>query len=375
MDREDMPEIIIAHQTVTDGDAIGHDILGMYDILTQLGYKVNIFAENYLGKAKSYNVNVAKINELSESNDNILIYHHSIFWENGEKLLLKFRGKIIFKYHNITPYDYFKNYSDTHYARCYQGIEQTKRLIQKYGECIWWGDSTYNIQNLQDLGLDIKLCLVVPPFNVLDELGTIEPNFEIIESLVNNKSNNVLFVGRVAPNKGHKHLVETINVYRQMYGSAIHLWVVGSLDHNDSKSYNNEIINLVNKYGLTKNITLTDKLPIEDIKAYYLACDSFLCMSEHEGFCVPIIEAQKLMLPLVTFGGSALTETVGQNQIIINSFDYDFAASALFTIFSDKHVNKFCIHHGLVNVNSRFSKETIKSTFVSSFNKSLGADT
>lgn len=369
-----MPEIIIAHQTVTDGDAIGHDILGMYDILTQFGYKSYIFAENYLGKAKSYHVNAAKINELSENNSNILIYHHSIFWENGEKLLLKFRGKIIFKYHNITPHDYFKNYSDTLYARCYQGIEQTKRLVQKYGECMWWGDSRYNNQNLQEFGLDPKFCMTVPPFNVLDELEAIEPNFEIIDSLVNNKNNNILFVGRVAPNKGHKYLIEIINAYQQMYGSTIHLWIVGSLDHNDCKSYNNEIINLINKYGLTQNITLTDKLPIEDIKAYYLACDAFLCMSEHEGFCVPIIEAQKLMLPLVTFGGSALSETVGQNQIIVNDFDYDFAASALFTIFSDKRVSKFCIHHGLINVNSRYSREIIKSTFISAFYQLIEAD-
>lgn len=370
-----MQNIIIAHQTVAEGDAIGHDILGMCDTLNQLGYKAHIYAENYLGKAKHYEIDSVKLSKLSKSSNNLLIYHHSIFWENGEKILSTFNGRKIFKFHNITPSDYFRNYSDSLYARCHHGIEQTKRLVKKYGECIWWGDSNYNCQNLQELGVLHDFCLTVPPFNVLSELVSIEPNFEIVDSLVNNRKNNILFLGRVAPNKGHKHLIETINIYRQMYGTAVHLWIVGSIDNNECKSYNDELARLIRDYGLTKNITFTDKLSIEDIKAYYLACDSFLCLSEHEGFCVPIIEAQKLMLPIVTLGGSALCETIGQNQIIVDNLDYNFAASALYTIYSDDRVNKFCIHNGLANVDSRFAKDIIKNKFISAFYESFEVNT
>jgi glycosyltransferase involved in cell wall biosynthesis len=213
---------------------------------------------------------------------------------------------------------------------------------------------------------------VVPPFNVIDELDGIEPNFNLIDSIVNNKKNNILFVGRVAPNKGHMHLIETINAYKNMFDSNVHLWVVGALDTDNCKLYNEQLSALIKKHGLDNDITFSGKQPIENLKAYYLACDEFLCTSEHEGFCVPIIEAQKLMLPVISLGGTALSETVGKNQIILKNTDYDYAASALFTLFTDENIRKFCRNYGLINYNSRFTNAAIKEQFIYALNDFMG---
>jgi hypothetical protein len=77
------------------------------------------------------------------------------------------------------------------------------------------------------------------------------------------------------------------------------------------------------------------------------------------------------MLPVVTYGGAALRETAGINQIIMDSFDYTFAASALFTIFTDEKVRNFCKKHGRINVDSRFSSEKIKNKFLSEFARTV----
>ena len=354
-----MANIIIAHQTITDRDAIGHDILGMYEALIEQGHDVYACCEYCLGKAK-YLPTASSVNKnLFKDKDSIIIYHHSIFWEEGDKILSEFKGRKFFKYHNITPSEYFIDFSDINYQKCKDGIEQTKRLVRRFKDSHWICDSEFNRQDLFRHGLRSDRCSIVPPFNVLEDLEKQEPNFQLIESLIDNNSNNVLFVGRVSPNKGHIHLINTIKRYKDIYDSNIHLWVVGSMDRNSQK-YNNGLNKMIEKYKLEDDITFTDSQPIENLKAYYLACDEFLCFSEHEGFCVPIIEAQKMMLPVVTYAESALTDTVGKNQIILNDLDYTFAASALYTIYKEEKIQDFCRHNGMLNVNRRFSNDVIK---------------
>ena len=361
------PIIAIAHQTITDGDAIGNDIMGMYYTLINEGYNVGLISEYSSDILKKHQMNSASIHNFLKKPDSILIYHHSIHWEFGEHFLERFKGKIIFKFHNITPSRFFNDFSSIHHEKCLQGIEQTKRFVNLYKNFMWWGDSSFNSIQLRQIGLKSNQIITVPPFNRLDVLEKIEPNYKIIDDLIKNNCNNVLFVGRVAPNKGHIHLINIIKAYKENYDSNIHLWILGPIDHDHLKIYFNQLSILIKKHALEKNISFVDKKPDSDVKAYYLSCDEFLCMSEHEGFCIPIIEAQRFMLPVVTFGGTALSETTGKNQIILDSFDYPFAASALFTLYTDENVKKFCKKHGLINVNSRFSYEKIRNSFISAF--------
>jgi len=363
------PAIAIAHQTITDGDAIGNDILGMYESLINEGYEVGLISEYSSENMKKYHMNTESVQNFLKTSHSILIYHHSFYWEFGENILKNCKGKIIFKFHNITPAHFFKDFSNIYYENCLQGIEQTQRFVNSYQNCIWWGDSTFNSVQLQQSGLKSDLSDTIPPFNQLNALETIEPNYKIIDDLISNNCNNVLFVGRVAPNKGHIHLINIINIYKKNYDSDIHLWILGQIDHNHLKKYNNQLYVLIKKYGLERNISFIDKKSENDVKAYFLACDEFLCMSEHEGFCVPIIEAQKFMLPVVTYGGTALRETARTNQVILDSFNYPFAASALFTLYTEEKVKTFCKKHGLMNVNSRFSPEQIRNRFISAFER------
>jgi glycosyltransferase involved in cell wall biosynthesis len=361
----------IASQTIRDGDAVGNDITGMYCTLANEGFDVGLISEYVSDSLADYQMDPAGIQNFVEDKDAVLIYHHSIFWEFGEHILEKFKGKIIFRFHNITPPHFFKDYSNIHYEKCLKGQEQTNRFIKRYKNSPWWGASVFNAIQLEQSGLDRVRTMIVPPFNRIDAIEKIDPNYKIIDDLIKNNDNNVLFIGRVVPNKGHVHLIHCIKEYKKNYDSNIHLWIIGQIDHDHLNAYGNQLAMLIKKFGLERNISFVGKIPENDIKSYYLGCDEYLCMSEHEGFCVPIIEAQQMMLPVITYGGSALRETTGKNQIILDSFDYPFAASALFTLFTDEKVRNYCKKHGLINAESNFSTEKIKNGFMSAFEHTL----
>lgn len=358
-----MKSVVIAHQTVIDGDAIGNDILGMYACLKNEGYDVSIFADNYLGTFYPLKSQRTKALKAVREPDSLVIYHHSIFWEGGREFLLKCRGRIIFKYHNITPPGFFRDYSSTLYEKCVKGIEQTKEFIHLFDASLWAACSAFSGDDLVKKGVEKQFVNIIPPFNAIPLLDTIEPDFAIIQNLINNRKNNVLFIGRIAPNKGHINLIHTIHEYRERYDDSVHLWITGPFDES-LKHYTLKLEKMVKDHDLENTITFTGKLPLNSIKSYYLACDEFLCMSDHEGFCVPIIEAQKMMLPVITSGSTALRETAGKNQIVMDDSDHIFAASALYTVYSEPAVRKFCQNHGLVNVTSRFSNSIIRDHFL-----------
>jgi glycosyltransferase involved in cell wall biosynthesis len=368
-----MKSIVIAHQTVIDGDAIGNDILGMYSCLKHEGCDVSIFADNYLGTFNSLKSQRIKSLKAAREPDTLVIYHHSIFWEGGREFLLKCRGKIIFKYHNVTPPEYFREYSSSLYEKCVKGIDQTKEFIQLFDGCLWAACSAFSGDDLARKGIDKQFLTIIPPFNALPLLDTIEPDYAIIQKLINNRKNNVLFVGRIAPNKGHINLIQSIKEYQEYYNDGVHLWIIGPFDES-LKHYNLKLEKMVKDNDLENTITFTGKIPLNLIKSYYLACDEFLCMSDHEGFCVPIIEAQKMMLPVITTGSSALRETAGKNQIVMDESDSPFAASAIYTVYSEPFVRKFCQDHGLINVTSRFSNSIIRNQFLHAVKRGAGRE-
>lgn len=366
-------KVVIAHQTVVDGDAIGHDVLGMYRTLTGLEYEVYIYAENYIGDFNRHRLNKRELLRLIDEPANVLIYHHSVFWDEGEEIIKHCRSHLILRYHNITPPDFFKTYSQLHYDKTLQGREQTVRFIQNFDQGQWFADSEFNKWDLLKYGLQNEKVIVVPPFHALEDWAGISPNVSLVNQILTSKRKHIFFLGRIAPNKGHKHLINIVKTYMDNFDEDIHLWLVGSIDTH-LQGYMKELNDIIQECHIEKNISFTDKLPLQDIKAFFLATDAFVCMSEHEGFCVPLIEAQYLLLPLVTYGGTALKETAGNNQIVLDAIDCNLAAASLYTVFHDSDVRDFCQDKGYQNVSNRFSQQSIQNTFVASFNKVLGSE-
>lgn len=358
---------IIAHQTFTDGDDVGHDIIGQHETLKGLGFEVTVFAENYLHSAHQYKTKDINFKKILSDEDNILIYHHSIYWKLGKQLLDKFRGKIVVKYHSITPPEFFKQYSNKYYEFTEKGIEQTKRIAKMKKINLFLGDSGYNCKELEKYGVANDLLRVASPFNKIEEMKAIDVNEGLLTSLRTNGKINVLFIGRVVPNKGHKHIIKVAYSYKKYFDNNMALWIVGSLD-TVLRDYTKELNNLANELNVNDVVHFTGEVSINHLKSYLLGSDIFLCLSEHEGFCMPLIEAQYFNLPVVAYNCPAVSETLGKNQIIFDKLNYDLIASAIDTVAKDKDTRECLIDHGYKNY-LRFRNDSIKENFINILSK------
>ncbi|MGE7614036.1 glycosyltransferase [Paenibacillus sp. NPDC101420] len=355
-------EFIILHQTISDGDAIGHDIQEMYKIIEKKGIDVGVFCENFMTSENVQRIDLENLKKKIKNATTVLIYHHSIYWKLGEEVLNHSKCRVIVKYHNITPSYFFENYSEIYKRQTSMGREQTKRLANN-PEFNFLSDSEYNNQELISLGVDVEKTRILAPFHKIEILASvIQEQDEVISLLRNNNCINVLFVGRVAPNKGHINICHVANSYRKMYGEKIKFWVIGGYDQEIS-SYNHEIEELIRKNSLEDNIIFTNKISAETLKSFFVGCDIFLCLSEHEGFGVPLIEAQYFNKPVIALDRAAVKETLGDNQLAIDIFDSNYFAAAIYTVAHNRDIYDYLTNVGLENFQLRFSLSVLKEKF------------
>ncbi len=349
------------HQTFLDGDAIGHDIQGMYDVCKKKNINVFVFCENNYADIKYQTIDLNELKKKIKIKSNIVIYHHSIYWELGEKILHEVNCKVIIRYHNITPPHFFKGYSKRYFETTNAGRLQTKRLSNE-SRFFWLSDSNYNNSEVLELGVKSSLTEVVAPFHKIEHMDQVEVNTELLNSLIKNSIINVLFIGRVATNKGHKRICQVAKAYKELFGDNFIFWIVGGFDNEISK-YNEEIQNYIHQWGLQDNVIFTQKIPIETLKSYILGSDLFLCLSEHEGFCVPLIECQYHKLPVVACQSTAIGETLGKEQMLFATFDEDMIASAIHEVATNKDVSNYIIEKGQENYYTRFTNDILERKF------------
>lgn len=348
--------VVIMHQTITNHDAIGNDIERMFNILNRHG-SCKCFATNRFNDQLDY-MGIEELDAFLRNPSNLVIYHHSVFWEEGEVLLHKCRAKLIIRYHNITPPVFFESHNQFHYQQCKRGREQTERFVKDFPDAFWLLTSDYN-------GLDVAGAInkeVCAPFHKMDIWGDGTPDEEILKSLIHGREINLLFVGRVAPNKGHLLLIDILRCYCHNYGNNIKLRIIGKFDEG-LVSYNQELLNRIKEYGLQDRIEFIGEITDSTLLSYYLGSDIFLCTSEHEGFCVPIIEAQRFHLPIIARYSSAIPETIGNGQVVLRE-DVREYASAIHLIAENSAYSSFLSEKGYENYESRFSYKKLEEQFL-----------
>jgi glycosyltransferase involved in cell wall biosynthesis len=298
---------------------------------------------------------------LLRDKDTVLIYHHSVYWVKGEDLLGAARGKVILRYHNITPVRFFKDYNDkvATYATEH-GIMQTERFVKSKLIHHYLGASKFNCEELIALGAPRNQCSDIAPFHALDEYERASISLTLREKIKKDVV-NVMFVGRTVPNKGHIHMLEVLNSYIDMFDAKIQLNIVGNL-RTAPRAYLQRIKSLVRKYRLGDHVRFWGGLSLNDVHTMFLESDVFLLMSEHEGFCVPIIEAQHHKLPIVALGRTAIPETLGANQLCFETLNYDLFAAAIHEVATNKEVSSWLGEEGYKN-QKRYALRNLETQF------------
>jgi glycosyltransferase involved in cell wall biosynthesis len=354
-----------------EGDAVSNDVIGMYETLSRNLFDVKIFAENFtILNPQVTHPNKIK-NFLNKSSD-ILIYHYSVGWDYGMELLSNINCKKIVKYHNVTPPEFYEGICEDYASVCRAGRKQLKNLV-KVNCDLYLADSQYNLEELISISKEEIQEIqgsVVFPFHHIDRLQEIEADMSVLERFKNDRKVNILMVGRLAPNKGHLALISAFNVYHKVYNPNSRLLIVGSQDPRLSKYKEMLDINIRN-WNLQDSIFYAGRVSDKALKSYYLVSDLFMIMSEHEGFCVPLIESMSMKLPIVAYGSTAIPYTLDKSGLVWQELDPYLFAGSVDHILRDEQVKFGLGIMGWKRYQEYFTNSSVEKTFMKALQQFL----
>ena len=363
-----MTLIAILTPSVTSADAVSNDVLGMSEVLRSNGYKTRIYAEGWSEIERERIWHANKIGSFLNSPSDLLIYHYSRGWEFGLKLLAEVKCRTAIKYHNVTPPEFFSRFSEDLVRMCREGRSQLKAIVRA-GCDVYMSASAYNEQDLLEEGLDKEKSFVVPPFHHVDRLQSIAADKNILKQYADDKV-NIVMVGRLAPNKAHPALIEAFASYHHDYNSNSRLFIVGKEERRLS-SYNNLLREMASLLKLRNAVVFAGEVSDSELKAYYSLSDVFLITSEHEGFCVPLVEAMSMNVPIVAYGSSAITGTVNGAGLVWAERNPYLLAESIDSIVRSAGVRKSLAELGEQRYRSNFTNETIRSKFLHAISRVL----
>ena len=305
--------------TLSYGDGVGNDTLAIDKIIKELGYDTMIYAENIDPRVDKRLVkNIDKMSKLHT--EDIIIYHLSTGTVLNEKLR-DYPCRKLVVYHNVTPAHYFEEYSRVSAELCENGRKGIRLLRDVADYC--WADSEYNKQELRENGYkcDIDVVPIVVPFDDYKK----EPDSAIIQKYQDDWT-NIVFVGRIAPNKKQEDVIKTFYYYKKYINAKSRLFLVGS--YGGMERYHLRLQSYISELDL-KDVYMTGHIKFNEILAYYKVADVFLCMSEHEGFCIPLLEAMYFDVPIVAYSYTGVKETLGYAGLQLNKKDCKCAAEMI----------------------------------------------
>jgi glycosyltransferase involved in cell wall biosynthesis len=244
-------------------------------------------------------------------------------------------------YHNITPAEYFRRWDPGVAEQMVEARQELAALAKSTRLAL--ADSEYNASELRHLG-----CAGVKVAPLLLNLASyrVRPNRMFTASLSRRKARSGswwLFVGRAAPNKCQHDVIAAFAVYRRHFDRRARLALIGS---PSPLKYRQALQRLAADLEVSDAVEFHGALPFARLLAYYRAADVFVCMSEHEGFCVPIIEAMELGVPVVAFDAAAVGETVGDAGVLVQEKDPAFVAAEVHGLLSDAGARSEAVKRG-----------------------------
>lgn len=360
-----MRRVAILTPSLTTADAVSNDVLGMFDVLTRNDHEVRIFCESH-ARQHAATFEVGRIGSFLKSPTDILIYHHSRGWDPGVQIVRDTRCRRVIRYHNVTPAEFFIGFNRTDQDLCERGRSEMGQLAT--AQCdLYVPNSSFSMQEMIAAGAEASRSFVVPPFHHIDRLSTITADKETVAkySAVNA---NIVTVGRVVPHKNVHHLIEVFAHYYYDYNNKSRLIVVGKGGEGLS-SYSSLLHRAVQKLGLANAVVFTGGVSDEALKAYYSVADAFVTVSEHEGFCVPLVEAMSMKLPITAYASTAIPETVGDAGIVWKERDPTLIAETIDRFVRDHSLRDALGLRGYRRYQSMFTNEKIEHTFLQAMSK------
>lgn len=308
------------------GDAIGDEALAIQRHLRAAGFHSDIFAEKVHPRMTHLARPLWQYAQVS-SPQTVCLFHFSIGSAAG-RLIYHAPDRLVSIYHNITPARFFLGFHPHLVGLCHHGRRELAAFRPRTELAL--GDSEYNRRELEAAGFHRTGVLPI----VLDLGRYRRTPSPVMRALVADGRTNLLFVGRIIPNKRIEDLIAVFAHYRRRQPES-RLLLVG--DYRGHERYYTRLRERVLSLGLSlaDDVVFTGHVEHDDLLACYAAANVFLCLSEHEGFCVPLLEAMAFSLPVVAYDAGAVRETLRGAGVLLTRKDPEEVAELLWHLRQD----------------------------------------
>ncbi len=302
------------------GDAISNEAVVMRDIFRSWGYESELFSElrRILPELRKDGYDVDRASDMVRPDDVVLLHLSIGSIVNDRFATLPCRKVIL--YHNITPADYFRGVQEEIARNLAQGREQARRLATVAEVNL--ADSAYNAAEFQCMGC--PSVDVLPLVLDLEKLrnGVDRRQFKEFDD----GKKNILFVGRCAPNKRIEDLLYAFHYYQRYVEPHSRLIIAGS--YSGLESYYAYQLTQQRELKI-RDVVFTGSIRQDTLNACYRAADLFLCMSEHEGFCIPVIESMVMDVPVLAYAAAAVPGTMDGAGVLFHEKRFDLVAEMM----------------------------------------------
>ena len=301
------------------GDAIGDNARRIRALLRARRHTSDIFA---LTVDQELVDDVRPFSDPAARRGDVTILHFALPSPMSEALAALPRGRVLL-YHNVTPAHFFAPYQPDSFRLARAGRAELARLAGRVDLAL--GVSEYNRRELAALGFDPTG--VLPIVVDVDRLQA-APRLPALERVLDDGLANILFVGRIAPNKRIEDHIRLAEHYKRYVDVDYRFIFVGRTDA--VPRYYAAIRELIRQYEMPSDRFLfPGQVPATELAAYYRTAHVYLSLSEHEGFCVPLVEAMAAGVPVLAYGAAAVPETLGGAGVCFAPKDLERAAELL----------------------------------------------
>ncbi len=307
------------------GDAVSNETLTFQKLLRARGYRSEIFAEVMAPEMASLCLPASEYSRREPAEDAASLFHFAIGSPVVQRVLSR-PEPLILRYHNVTPYYFFEGFSGHLVGLCYHGARSLGSFASR--TALGLADSEFNRLDLERAGF--KRTAVLPLALNLAALD--EAPDPVVRARFRDRRRNLLFVSRVAPNKKVEDLIRVFCAYQRYVEPESRLFLVG--ESRGFENYKRRLDELVSHLRVDE-VVFAGAVTQSELNAYYGLAHAFLCLSEHEGYGAPLVEAMHFNLPVIAFDAGAVRETLRGGGILLQEKEPEVVAELLGLVLSD----------------------------------------
>lgn len=316
-----MKIIQVAH-AVTQDDGASRHLLNQDRILRQLGYDAAVYAHKVDPRLQN---EVRGMESFAAAPEDILIYHMTT-GTSFNRWVYRYPRKIVLYYQNITPARFFFGSAWGSWWKCLRGRRDLVKIVAN--SFFGWGASEYSRRELADLGLShtsvLPIVMDMERFRACEKVPALEQRYR-------DGRRNILIVGRGVPHKKQDQAIAAIAWYRDHISPAVRLVIIGNI----KPSYNKKLRAMAAALRLEDQVLFAGQVSRAELCTWYQIADAVLSLSEHEGFCMPLVEAMAFEKPVFAYDAAAVPETLGQGGVLLKDKAPEYIARTIHDTLAD----------------------------------------